>query len=107
MWLGTIKSSSLKSRALAQQVENIAVPARRGTITDRNGVELAVSEDSVTVYANPRVIRDPGGTASRLAPFLGRSYQDLLTKLSDRSRGFVYLARKLPLQKGALVQKLR
>ncbi|MEA2441367.1 MAG: hypothetical protein QOH76_2791 [Thermoleophilaceae bacterium] len=106
-WLGTVDGKDLKSRAVAQQVEDVTVAARRGTITDRNGVELAVSESSVTVYADPRVVKDPGGTASRLAPFLGRSYQDLLTKLSDRSKGFVYLARKLPLSKGTLVQKLR
>jgi cell division protein FtsI (penicillin-binding protein 3) len=106
-YLGTVKGSDLKSRAVAQQVEDVAVPGRRGTITDRNGVELAVSETSITVYADPRVVRDPAGTASRLAPFLGESYQDLLGKLSDRSKGFVYLARKLPLSKGTLVQKLK
>ena len=106
-WLGTVDGQDLKSRAVAQQVEDVTVAARRGTITDRNGVELAVSENSITVYADPRVVKDPGGTASRLAPFLGRPYQDLLTKLSDRSKGFVYLARKLPLAKGTLVQKLK
>ncbi|MEA2369438.1 MAG: hypothetical protein QOH38_2156 [Thermoleophilaceae bacterium] len=106
-WLGTVRGHDLKSRAVAQQVEDVSVAARRGTITDRNGVELAVSENSVTVFANPRLVKDPGGTASRLAVFLGRPYQELLTKLSDRSKGFVYLARKLPLQKGTLVQKLK
>jgi cell division protein FtsI (penicillin-binding protein 3) len=106
-WLGTVDGKELKSRAVAQQVEDVKVAARRGTITDRNGVELAVSEDSITVYADPRVVKDPGGTASQLAPFLGRSYQDLLTRLSDRTKGFVYLARKLPLSKGTLVQKLK
>ena len=75
-WLGTVRSGDLKGRALAQQVEDVDVPARRGTITDRNGTELAVSEDSITVYANPKVIRDPAGTAQRLAPFLGKPYQE-------------------------------
>jgi cell division protein FtsI/penicillin-binding protein 2 len=106
-WLGTVDAKDLKGRAVAQQVEDVTVAARRGTITDRNGVELAVSENSITVFADPRVVKDPGGTASQLAPFLGRSYQDLLTKLSDRTKGFVYLARKLPLSKGALVEKLK
>jgi cell division protein FtsI (penicillin-binding protein 3) len=106
-WLGAVEGQKLKSKAVAQQVQDVAVAARRGTITDRNGVELAVSENSITVYADPQLVRDPGGTASHLAPFLGRPYQDLLTKLSDRSKGFVYLARKLPLSKGTLVQKLR
>src|SRR3954466_771204 len=106
-WLGTVEGKDLKGRAVAQQVEDVPLPARRGTITDRNGVELAVSENSVTVFANPHVIKDPGGTASKLAPFLNRPYQELLDKLSDRSVGFVYLARKLPLSKGTVVQKLR
>ncbi len=106
-WLGTVRGADLKSRAVAQQVEDVSVAARRGTITDRNGVELAVSEDSITVYADPRVVKDPAGTASKLAPFLGTTYQILLGKLSDRSKGFVYLARKLPLEKGTLVQKLK
>jgi cell division protein FtsI (penicillin-binding protein 3) len=106
-WLGTVDGRDLKSRAVAQQVEDVSVAARRGTITDRNGVELAVSESSVTVFADPRVIKDPGGTASKLAPFLNRPYQELLDKLSDRSKGFVYLARKLPLSKGTVVQKLK
>jgi cell division protein FtsI (penicillin-binding protein 3) len=106
-WLGTVDGKDLKGRAVAQQVEDVTVAARRGTITDRNGVELAVSENSVTVFADPRVVKDPGGTASQLAPFLGRPYQELLEKLSDRTKGFVYLARKLPLSKGTLVQKLK
>src|SRR4051795_4353128 len=106
-WLGTVRGNDLSGRALAQQVENLDVPARRGTITDRNGTELAVSEDSVTVYANPKLIREPAATAQRLAPFLGKPYQDVLESLSDRSKGFVYLARKLPLAKGDVVKKLK
>jgi cell division protein FtsI/penicillin-binding protein 2 len=78
VWLGTVDGKDLKSRAVAQQVEDVPVPARRGTITDRNGVELAVSENSVTVFANPRLVKDPGGTASHLAPFVNRPYQYLL-----------------------------
>src|SRR3954471_3111995 len=106
-WLGTVRGNDLSGRALAQQVEQFDVPARRGTITDRNGTELAVSEDSITVYANPKLIRDPAATAQRHAPFLDKPYQDVLEDLSDRSKGFVYLARKLPLAKGELVKKLK
>jgi cell division protein FtsI (penicillin-binding protein 3) len=106
-YLGTVKHDDLKSRARAQQVEDVTVPARRGTITDRNGVELAVSENSITVYGNPKVVQNPSEIARQLSPFLGVSQGDLVTKLSDRTKGFVYLARKLPLSKGALVQKLK
>lgn len=106
-WLGAVKSEELRSRALTQQVETITVPARRGTITDRRGVELAVSEDAVTVFANPLLVKNPPEVAARLAPLMGMPEAEILAKLSDTSRGFVYLARKLDPARGAKLQKLR
>ena len=106
-YLATVKGGDLRGRALAQQVEQVDVPARRGAITDRNGTELAVSEESITVYANPKVVTDPAGTAERLSPFLGVAEQELTELLADRSKGFVYLKRKLPLAKGDVVEKLK
>ena len=105
-WLGTVQAADLRGRAVAQQVEDLRVPARRGTISDRRGVELAVSEDSVTVFANPLLIKDPAGVAAKLAPLLGRPEPELIEALGDRRKGFVYLARKLPLARGDRVTKL-
>ena len=47
--------------------------ARRGTITDRNGIELAVSEDATTVFANPFLIDDPAGVAQRARAAAGHA----------------------------------
>ena len=105
-WLGTVESRGLGERALTQQVEEIKVYARRGTITDRNGIELAVSEDATTVFANPFLIDDPAGTADRLAPLLGVGEDALMEKLSDRDTGFIYLRRKLDPTRGQKVSKL-
>jgi cell division protein FtsI (penicillin-binding protein 3) len=105
-WLGTVKSGSLSSRAVSQQIEDIADPASRGTIYDRNGVELAVSEDSVTVFAHPFLIKDPVKVAARLAPLVGLDEDDLLRKLSDRDTGFVYLRRKMDATVGEEIKKL-
>ena len=106
-WLGTVRAEDLRSRALTQQEEELVVPARRGTITDRHGVELAVSEDAITVFANPFLVKDPVGAARKLAPLIGESEADILEKLSDRGRGFVYLRRKLDASKGEDVEKLK
>jgi cell division protein FtsI (penicillin-binding protein 3) len=106
-WLGTVRAGALKHRAATQQTEDLKVPARRGTITDRHGAELAVSEDAVTVFANPFLVKDPVRTAARLAPLVGRSEDELLRQLSDRRRGFVYLRRKMDGARGAQVQKLK
>ncbi len=105
-WLGTVKASGLKQRADTQQVEDLDVPATRGTITDRHGVELAVSEDAVTVFANPMLLEDPVGASAELSPLLGRPEKDLLEELSDRDKGFVYLRRKLDPALGEKVERL-
>ncbi len=105
-WIGTVQSGSLADRAASQQVEELVVPARRGTIVDRNRVELAVSEDAITVFAHPFLIDDPAKVAARLAPLLGRTESDLLKELSDRDAGFVYLRRKMDASRGHKVEQL-
>jgi cell division protein FtsI/penicillin-binding protein 2 len=107
LYLVGVRGHDLSGRAAAQQVQKLTVPARRGAITDRNGVELAVSEDSATVFANPPQIRDPVGLARRLAPILGRPSGRVLQALSDRRRGFVYLARQIDASRGAAVERLK
>jgi cell division protein FtsI (penicillin-binding protein 3) len=106
-WLGTVKSGSLSDRAVSQQIEDIADPARRGTIYDRNGVELAVSEDSVTVFAHPFLIDEPARVAARLAPLVGRSEDELVRKLSNRRSTFVYLRRKMDASLGEKIKNLK
>ena len=105
-WLGTIRADSLGERALTQQEEEIKVYARRGTISDRNGVELAVSEDATTVFANPFLIDDPAGVAQKLSPLLGMPEDELMEKLSAEDTGFIYLRRKLDPIRGEKVRKL-
>jgi cell division protein FtsI/penicillin-binding protein 2 len=105
-WLGTIGSGDLADRAVSQQIEDITVNARRGTITDRNGIELAVSEDSVTVFAHPIMIDDPAKVASRIAPLIGRTESELLEKLSDKDSTFVYLRRKMDATLGQQIEEL-
>jgi len=105
-WLGTVKSGSLGERAVRQQLEDLVVPARRGTIFDRRGRELAVSEDAVTVFAHPFLIDDPAAVAARLAPLVGRPEDELLEKLSDRDTRFVYLRHKMDAALGHQIEEL-
>jgi cell division protein FtsI/penicillin-binding protein 2 len=106
-WLGVVKGSSLRQRASEQQVTEAVVPAPRGTITDRRGVELAVSEPAADVAADPMIIKDPLRVAQQLTPFVGGSVDDVLRKLSARDRGFVYLVRALPSARARRIQRLK
>jgi cell division protein FtsI (penicillin-binding protein 3) len=93
-WLQAVKAQTLDHLATTQHREAFDVPAARGTIFDRNGVQLAFGQRATTVYANPRQVADPRETAITVGETLGLDAGKLYPLLTDRSRGFVYLARK-------------
>lgn len=93
-WLQAVKAQTLDHLATSQHREEIDVPARRGTIFDRRGVQLARGEPAVTVYANPKQIVDPREAAIAVGEALDLDPGKLYPLLTDRSRGFVYLQRK-------------
>ena len=95
LYLATLQGGSLRQAARTQQLTYEPVPAQRGTISDRNGLDLAVSEPAQDISATPYLLRDPLAAAQRLAPLLGAPQDRLLRELTQRS-GFVYLARALP-----------
>jgi cell division protein FtsI (penicillin-binding protein 3) len=92
LYLGTVHSGTLRQAARAQQLTAETVPAQRGTITDRNGIDLAVSEPAQDISATPYLVKEPLAVSQKLAPLLGVSQATLLTDLSEHT-GFVYLAR--------------
>jgi cell division protein FtsI (penicillin-binding protein 3) len=106
-WLGVVKAGSLKRAAATQQESDIVVPARRGTIVDRQGNELAVSQPAMTIAATPYLVEQPTRLATRLAGLLDRPEDELLRQLARRDTGFVYLARKVPAARARRVQELK
>lgn len=106
-YLLAFKGDSLKARAATQSVENVTVIARRGTITDRNGAELAVSEDAATVVATPFLIKDPIRTARRIAPLVDEAESDVMEVLADRNKGFAYVARKVKAAAGRKIERMK
>ncbi len=78
-----------------QRVRHEETPAKRGTIYDRDGIELAVTVNASTVVANPSVITDPVATAGALAPVLGLDEASLATRLADPESQFTYVARRI------------
>ena len=105
-WLGVVRADTLRAAAATQQQASIDVPARRGSIVDRNGLELAVSEPAVSIAATPYLVRDPLKVARILSPVINEPQADLLEKLSRKDTGFVWLARKVPGARGRKVRKL-
>ena len=93
-WLQAVKAQTLDRLATNQHREALTVPARRGTIFDRLGVQLALGERAITVYANPKQVVDPREAALAAGRALELDPGKLYPLLADRSHGFVYLKRK-------------
>jgi cell division protein FtsI/penicillin-binding protein 2 len=94
-WVQVIEAPHLSTLVIGQQRHTDTLPADRGTLLDRTGAPLALSRPAVTVAATLKFVRNPGAYAEVLAPLLHVSRSTLLARLSDRTHGFVYLARQL------------
>ena len=79
----------------SQRVRQIALPAARGAIFDRNGRDLALSVPQRTVWVNPKLVTDPLGEAEKLAPILQMDVGTIRDQLT-RTSSFAYVARKVP-----------
>lgn len=78
----------------SQRVRTETLAADRGTIYDRNGVELALSTPQKSIFADPLLVTEPAIEAARLAPILGLPAAELEQQLAGDNR-FTYLARQV------------
>ena len=107
VWVQAVRAEPLARMAQGQQRETVVRTAARGTIYDRTGSLLAIGERATTVWADPRQITEPRAVARMVARELGVDADALAVKLADRSRGFVYVARKADPARAARVAALR
>ena len=105
-WVQGVQGGGLTADAQSQQMQTVPVPGLRGSILDRKGRELAVSEDAVDVIATPYQVKDPPQMARKLAPILHISKHDILKNLDSGSSGFAYLARGADLTAAGRIRKL-
>ena len=99
------QAQELQDRGFDQRVRTMDLPAQRGQIVDRNGARLALSTPADDVYADPQLVDDPWGTATRLSPLLGVGVPDLVHAMTSDGT-FVYLARQLGRGASDRVQRL-
>jgi len=105
-WLQAVNGDAYAAMAVRQHRETVVVPAARGTIFDRNGEPLAIGEQATTVYANPRQVDRPRDLTLAAVQELGVEPGVVYPLLADRSRGFVYVARKADPLRAEELEKL-
>jgi cell division protein FtsI/penicillin-binding protein 2 len=106
-WLQTVRAESLSSLGQTQQRQSVTIPAGRGTLFDRSGLELALGEQATTVYANPMQITNPRRAALAVERTLGLNADRIFPALADRTHGFVYVARQADPAQAAALQRLK
>lgn len=96
-YLQTIGAGGYRDASVSQRTRIATAYAERGSILDRNGLELALPVPTRTVFADPRIIVDPVATARAIALVLGMSPEDelvLASKLQNTGSSFLYIARQ-------------
>ena len=87
-------AAELAQLGFDQRVRHETIQAKRGTIYDRDGIELAVTVYGKALVADPSLVEAPGEAAAILAPIVGVDYVELIQRLEGDGR-FAYVARRL------------
>jgi cell division protein FtsI (penicillin-binding protein 3) len=106
-WLQGVRAESLARLGQTQQREQVTLPASRGTLHDRTGVELGLGESATTVFANPKQIANPRAAAVAVERTLGLDANQVYPELADRTRGFVYVERQADPAQAAALKRLK
>lgn len=78
------------AEAVAERTERVELPARRGTIYDRHGVPLAVTQEFYHVGVAPNEVRDQAEVVKRLSAGLGIPAASVRRQLRSGDRWLYY-----------------
>jgi cell division protein FtsI (penicillin-binding protein 3) len=105
-WLQAITRDFLKQQGEARYARTIELPAMRGKMVDRNGVSLASTLPSKSIWADPELLKDASAESMKeLSSLLGMAEAQLHGKLAS-ARNFVYLKRQVDAAQAEKINKL-
>lgn len=77
-----IWGKELQGKALDQWTRNIPILAKRGDVVDRNGIVLATTKETYTVFVRPRAITNLDKVCSVLSEIFGLDKSELANKIT-------------------------
>ncbi|WP_422365391.1 peptidoglycan D,D-transpeptidase FtsI family protein [Pelagibius sp.] len=92
--------------SIARNLSSGGLETGRADIVDRNGIVLATTLPTASLYANPRHVRDPEGAALRLSEVLPDVSPAQLGAKLGSERSFVWLQRNLTPRQQYAVNRL-
>lgn len=78
-----VAGSQYADEAASQQTDEVVLPARRGTVYDRNGLALALTVEKYQVGVAPNELRNPDDDAREIARHLNLSRREVSRKLNQ------------------------
>ncbi|NIA68619.1 penicillin-binding protein 2 [Pelagibius litoralis] len=92
--------------SIARDLSSGGLETGRADIVDRNGIVLATTLPTASLYANPRHVRDPEAAAAQLATVLPQASAAQLGAKLASERSFVWLQRNLTPRQHDAVNRL-
>ena len=97
VYINTFNHQFLNDQLNTRVLRTIKLTAMRGTITDRNSTPLAVSTPVDSIWVDPSELNDlTSAQVNQLAQIMEMPVADLIAKLNQKNKTFVYLKRALP-----------
>lgn len=106
-YLQFLPHGKLNSLQAKQFQTAVTLPARRGTISDTYGKELAISSPSYSLYADPKIIVNKKKTAEQLSEFIPQSTREILVKIKDKNKRFVWIDRLIDAATAEEIRQLK
>lgn len=92
--LQVIQFDDWSRRSLQNHRTQHTLEMKRGTISDRNGVEMALSVETYTVFVFTREVKSLQDMAAQLSTVLPMTQEEILAKLSGR-KGYIPIYKNL------------
>jgi cell division protein FtsI (penicillin-binding protein 3) len=94
-WIQVFANDFFQRQGEVRFARTLELPANRGRILDRNGLLLATSVPSPSIWAIPEDMERDKAKLIQLAKLLEMPFADLSKKLEDEDKTFVWLKRQV------------
>ena len=96
IYINTISNDFLAKQMSTRVNRTISIPSMRGTIVDRNNNPLAVSTPVASIWVDPSELDNlTHDILQKLAAILNMPATEIMAKVSDKNKTFVYLKRAI------------
>lgn len=85
----------------------VTLPARRGTVYDVQGKELAISSPSYSLYADPKIIADKKNASEKIARITKMNSREIMAKIKDPQKRFVWIDRLISASDAEEIRRLK